>query len=121
MKKIFITGAGSGLGKEAAIALAKRGHKVYASVHYKNQIKPIIEIAKAENLNIDVFKLDVLIPEERELILNYDIDVFISNAAIGDSGSVADINIERIENVFNTNVFRKSTYDSISFKKYNIK
>ncbi len=29
MKKVFITGAGSGLGKEAAICLAKRGHIVY--------------------------------------------------------------------------------------------
>ncbi len=105
MKNIFITGAGSGLGKSAAILLARRGHKVYASVHYEDQINSIKEIANSENLNIEVFKLDILQKEERELILNYNIDVFISNAAIGDSGSVADVNIERIKNVFETNVF----------------
>ena len=93
------------LGKSAAILLARRGHKVYASVHYEDQINSIKEIANSENLNIEVFKLDILQKEERELILNYNIDVFISNAAIGDSGSVADVNIERIKNVFETNVF----------------
>ncbi len=105
MKKVFITGAGSGLGKKAAIALARRGHIIYASVHYSSQIESLTEIAKKENLQLHAFKLDVLIPEERNLILNYDIDVFISNAAIGNSGSVADINIEKIEEVFDTNVF----------------
>ena len=105
MKKVFITGAGSGLGYQAAISLARRGHTVYASVHYENQINSLIEISNRENLNLIVFKLDVLIPKERELILNYDIDVFISNAAIGNSGSVSDISIYKVESVFNTNIF----------------
>lgn len=48
-QKIFITGAGSGLGKIAAIELARRGHKVYASVQYESQISSINLIAKAEN------------------------------------------------------------------------
>lgn len=104
-KKVFITGAGSGLGKEVAIALARRGHIVYASVQYENQIEEILRLSRKENLNLHAFKLDILIPEERNLILNYDIDVFISNAAIGDSGSVADIDIEKIKEVFDTNVF----------------
>lgn len=105
MKKIFITGAGSGLGKESAITLARRGHIVYASVHYEEQLHSLLEIAKKENLKLIPFKLDILIPKERELILNYDIDVFISNAAIGNSGSVADIPLYNIETVFNTNIF----------------
>lgn len=105
MKKIFITGAGSGLGKEAAIKLARRGHTVYASVHYSNQIDSLLEIAKRENLKLSAIKLDILVPENRKLILDYDIDVFISNAAIGNSGSVADIDIKKIKETFDTNVF----------------
>lgn len=104
-KKIFITGAGSGLGKEAAIELAKRGHIVYASTHYENQVGQLQEIAKKENINLKAFKLDILEEKDREQIKNYDIDVFIANSAIGDSGSVAEVDIERIEKVFNTNVF----------------
>lgn len=105
MKKIFITGAGSGLGKEAAISLARRGHIVYASVHYSNQIEELKKIAQEEKLSLEVFKLNILIKEERELISKYDIDVFISNAAIGNSGSVADIPISKISEVFDTNIF----------------
>lgn len=105
IKKVFITGAGSGLGKDAAIALARRGHIVYASVHYTSQIDALVEIAEKEKLSLHVFYLNVLEPESQKVILDYDIDVFISNAAIGDSGSVAEINIQRIKDVFDTNIF----------------
>lgn len=105
LKKVFLTGAGSGLGKEAAIALARRGHTVYASVQYRNQIEPLLSISNKEQLDLQVFQLDILNENDRQKLLSYDIDVFISNAAIGDSGSVAEINIERIISVFNTNVF----------------
>lgn len=105
MKKVFITGAGSGLGKEAAIMLARRGHEVVATTHYENQVEPLQEIAKSEDIKLEVFKLDILEEKDREKILEHDIDVFIMNSAIGDSGSVADINIDRIQKVFETNVF----------------
>ncbi len=117
MGKIFITGAGSGLGKEASLQLARRGHIVYASVHYENQIEPLCKIAQNENLKLKVFKLDVLNSNDRELILNYNIDTFINNTAIGDSGSVADIQIERIEKVFNTNVFANLHMIQLAIKK----
>ena len=104
-QKIFITGAGSGLGKMAALALARRGHTVYASVQYENQINSITAIAQEENLDLICIKLDILLEADRQLILDYDIDVFIANSAIGDSGSVAEIDINKIKNVFETNVF----------------
>lgn len=104
-KNVLITGAGSGLGKEAAILLARRGHFVMAAVYYENQIEDLRKTAEEENLKMEVFQLDILIPEERKKILSYPIDVFIANAAIGDSGSVADIAISRIRNVFETNIF----------------
>lgn len=105
LKKVFITGSGSGLGKEAAISLAKRGHTVYASVQYESEIKDLQDIAKSNDINLIAFKLDILNEADRNTILNYDFDTFISNAAIGNSGSVADIPVDFIEDVFNTNVF----------------
>lgn len=106
-KKVFITGSGSGLGKEVAIALARRGHTVYASVQYKDQIDDLKHIAIKENIPLICFQLDILKKEDRNLLLNYDIDVFISNAAIGDSGSISEISIDRIRKVFETNIFCK--------------
>lgn len=105
IKKVFITGAGSGLGKEAALALARRGHIVYASVHYFTEIAPMEEIAIKENLSLFCFCLDLLKEENRYLILQYDIDVLICNAAIGSSGSVCEVPISQIEKVFETNIF----------------
>ncbi|MDD2628179.1 MAG: SDR family NAD(P)-dependent oxidoreductase [Clostridia bacterium] len=108
---------GSGLGKEAAIALAKRGHKVYATVHYEEEIEKLSNYAKENNLDMEVFKLDILLEEDRNLVLNYDIDTFIANAAIGDSGSVAEIRIDRIKNVFETNVFANIELSQLVIKR----
>ena len=102
---VLITGAGSGLGKAAAIAIAKKGHKVIATVLYEEQIKDIECIKKEENLDIEVIKLDITDEEQRKQVLEYDIDVYISNAAIADSGSIAEVDVKRIEDVFKVNVF----------------
>ena len=102
---VCITGSGSGLGKKAVIAIARRGHKVISTVLYEEQIRDIEKIKQEEKLDIEVIKLDVTSKEDREKILDYDIDVFISNAAIADSGSIAEVNIRRIKDVFNVNVF----------------
>ena len=104
-KKVFITGSGSGLGKQAAICLARRGHTVYASVHYENQIAELEEIASSEHLNLSAFCFDITNKKDRNLIFSYDIDVFIANAAIGDSGSVSEVPVDFIREVFETNVF----------------
>ena len=102
---VCITGAGSGLGKEAAIAIARRGHKVIATVLYEEQIQDLEKIVEKENLDIGVIKLDVTNERDREKLLDYEIDVFISNAAIADSGSIAEVDVKRIEDVFKINVF----------------
>ncbi len=61
MKKILITGAGSGLGKGTAIGLAKKGHHVIAAVHVWEQKSTLLEIIKKEKLedHLQVIKLDL--------------------------------------------------------------
>ena len=102
---VCITGAGSGLGKEATIKIAKRGHKVIACVLYQEQIKELNKVKEKHNLDIEIIKLDITNENDRNKLSKYNIDVFISNAAIADSGSIAEINIDRIKDVFNVNVF----------------
>jgi Short-chain dehydrogenases of various substrate specificities len=105
MKKILITGCGSGLGYEAAIALAKRGHYVYATTHTKEQADRLNTLNKKYNLPMESFKLDILLEDDRLQVLDIKIDVLINNAAIGDSGSVAEIDVNSYRNTFETNVF----------------
>jgi len=99
MKKkrtVFITGCGSGFGKNAALTLARRGHRVIATTRTVASAKEITIFAKGLKLNIESFKLDVTVPIDREKILDYDINVLINNAGIGESGSLAEIDVKRM-------------------------
>lgn len=116
-KKVVITGAGSGLGKEAAIMLSKRGHEVIATTQYEKQAKELNILARYSKLPITSFKLDINDKNDRELLNEIDFDVLINNAAIGDSGSIADIDVNRIEKVFETNVFSNIKVTQIALKK----
>ena len=105
-KRVFITGAGTGIGRDASIELARRGHNVIASTHYEEEARLINEYAKDKGLedNLKGIKLNVTLEEDRKKILNYDIDVLINNAAIGDSGSVMEVNVSRYRKTYETNV-----------------
>lgn len=105
MKKVLITGCGTGLGKDAAIALSSRGHYVYATTHTLEQADMLNKIAKKNHLPLKSFKLDILSANDRSLVDDLSIDVLINNAAIGDSGSVSEINVDRYRQTFETNVF----------------
>src|SRR5438445_7514191 len=100
-KTVLITGAGSGFGRGAAIELANRGHKVIAAVLNERQAAELkkaapkltvvkIDISKAK----DIAKVDKLSPE-----------VFIANAAIGQTGPLSLIPLQRLRAVFEVNVF----------------
>lgn len=105
MKSILITGCGSGLGREAAIALAKRGHFVYATTHTKAQAESLNRLNEKLSLPLKSFKLDILIREDRAKANKLDIDVLINNASIGDSGAICEIDVNKFRNTFETNVF----------------
>ena len=102
---VCITGAGSGLGREASVAIAKRNHKVIACVLYDDQIEVLEKIKDENNLDMEIIKFDVTDENDRNKLLNYDIDVFISNSALADSGSIAEIDVKRVEDIFKVNVF----------------
>jgi NAD(P)-dependent dehydrogenase (short-subunit alcohol dehydrogenase family) len=100
-RTVLITGAGSGFGRMAASQLAARGHKVIAGVLNDEQKA---ELAKAEP-KLTVVKLDVTKPEDVASVDRYDFDVFIANAAIGQTGPLSLIPLERLRAVFEVNVF----------------
>jgi short-subunit dehydrogenase len=104
-KTILITGAGTGIGRDAALALAMRGHHVYATTQNAAQADALI--AQAHNLRValEVFKLDITQAEDRKLVLPLNLDVLINNAGIGESGSLAEVDVDRIRHVFEVNVF----------------
>jgi short-subunit dehydrogenase len=104
-KTILITGAGTGIGRDAATALATRGHHVIATTFSEEQAAELLTYAASKALPLDVFKLDITNAADRELVLPLQIDVLINNAGIGESGSLAEVDVDRIRQVFEVNVF----------------
>jgi len=107
MKKIMITGAGSGLGKGTAIGLAKKGHHVIAGVQVWEQKSKLLEEIKKHKLedHIKIIKLDILNDLDCHSALDCDIDILVNNAGIGHSGPVGEMPVGLIREVMETNVF----------------
>lgn len=107
MKKILITGAGSGLGKGTAIGLAKKGHFVIAAVQVWEQKSALLEIIKKEKLedHLKIIKLDLFDELDCQHAQSYDIDILVNNAGMGHSGPVGEMPVDLLRDVMETNVF----------------
>ncbi|MFG6120310.1 SDR family oxidoreductase [Thalassobacillus sp. B23F22_16] len=117
-KTIFITGAGSGLGKGTAIGLAKKCHHVIAAVEIISQITSLREAASEAGVELEVIKLDIKNKRDQELINEYDYDIFVANAAIGEGGPIAEVPVDRVRDIFETNVFSTLENAQIAAKKF---
>jgi short-subunit dehydrogenase len=104
-KTILITGAGTGIGRDAAFALAKRGHSVVATTIDNAQADALRTECRSRQQPMNVFKLDITSAVDRTQVASLAIDVLINNAAIGDSGSLAEVDVDRIRRTFEVNVF----------------
>lgn len=120
-KTILITGAGTGIGKDTALALAKRGHKVIATTETEEQSLALQKETASLNLEIMVYKLDITNETDRKKIENHDLDVLINNAGIGESGSLAEIDMNKVRHNFEVNVFSSFEITQLALKKMFIK
>lgn len=117
-KVIMITGAGSGLGKGAALGLAKNGHKVIAGVEIWPQVTALREEATKEGIELEVIKLDMLSEIDRQNAYKYDIDILVNNAGVGETGPISEIPVKLIRNVFEVNVFCALEFTQPFAKKF---
>lgn len=99
-KSVLITGAGSGFGKGAALALAARGHHVIATTETGEQAAALA----AEAPQLQVEKIDITTADV-DRATGWTIDVLVNNAGAGQTGPMADVPIERLRRLFEVNVF----------------
>ena len=105
-KKVWITGASSGIGRELSLKFAANGWKVAASARRENLLKNLNEL----NKNIEAFPLDITnnknVKDTFKKILEKfgELDVCIFNSGIY-SRNEEKINIDTIKKVFETNFF----------------
>jgi len=112
MEKIaVVTGSSSGIGFETALALAREGYYTYATMRDTKKGNPIKEIAKKENLNLEVLELDVDNDQTVQAAINKilkeknRIDVLVNNAGYALFGCLEDLSMEELKAQFETNFF----------------
>ena len=104
-KTILITGAGTGIGRDTAFALAARGHRVIAATFNEAQANALRAECRTRRLVLEVIQLDITSATDREKVLAFELDVLVNNAGIGQSGSLAEVDVDLIRKTFEVNVF----------------
>ena len=112
MEKVaVVTGSSSGIGYETSLALARDGFYTFATVRNPKKAEKILQVAKKENLNIEIIELDVddeksiSIAIEKILSKKHRIDVLVNSAGWGLFGSVEDVSMKDFRAQFETNFF----------------
>ena len=111
MKSVIITGTSKGIGLDTAVAFARGGYKVYATMRNPEKAEAFKQIIKKENLNISISKMDVnddnSVKNGFKDIYNENgfIDVLVNNAGIERHGSIEEMDMNDIKNIMDTNYF----------------
>ena len=110
-KTAIVTGCSSGIGFETALALAREGYYTYATMRDISKGNLIKEIARKENLKLEVLELDVDKNETVQSAINKimkernSIDVLVNNAGYGLFGCLEDLSMDELKAQFETNFF----------------
>lgn len=102
---ILITGASSGIGYEAAVLLAKQGHKVYAAARRVERMEPLRE------MGVVPVRLDVTDESSIEACIQTiigaegRIDVLVNNAGYGYLGAIENVPMAEARRQLEVNLF----------------
>ncbi len=104
-KVILITGASSGIGYDAALGLAKRGHRVYGAARRVEKMAPLKESGVVP-VRMDVTDEEsVVAGVKRVLEAEGRIDVLINNAGFGYLGAIENVPLEEARKQLDVNLF----------------
>ena len=111
MTSVLITGASKGIGYETALAFARAGHSVLATMRSPARSPQLAEVAARENLPIAISSMDVDSDESVAQGINSihrahgPVDVLVNNAGIERAGSIEELPLQEFRAVMETNYF----------------
>lgn len=111
MATVLITGTSKGIGFESALAFARAGHTVLATMRNPSRSPALAEIAATEKLPIEVSRLDVdsdaSVGDGIAGLLSAHpaIDILVNNAGVECVGSVEEQPLSQFRAVMETNYF----------------
>ncbi|BDD10318.1 ketoreductase [Fulvitalea axinellae] len=103
---VIITGGSGGIGRETAIAFAKKNHKVLITGRNEERLKQVADT----NPNIHYMVADSADTSSAEAIVGEavalwgKIDVLVNNVGAGLTSKIEDITAEGVSNVFSVNI-----------------
>jgi NAD(P)-dependent dehydrogenase (short-subunit alcohol dehydrogenase family) len=106
----LVTGTSSGIGQATAIALARRGHKVYAAMRNLGASRDLLRAA-GEGLSIAPIEMDVdqndSVSQAIGSLLEAEgrVDILVNNAGVGVGGAIEETPLEEFRRAMETNFF----------------
>jgi short-subunit dehydrogenase len=106
-KSVVITGASSGIGKAAALEMARRGARVVLAARRTEQLETVAAACRALGVEATAVATDVTRPEDcRRLIASAGhVDVLVNNAGFGIFDTIAEANDDDLRSMMDTNYF----------------
>jgi NAD(P)-dependent dehydrogenase (short-subunit alcohol dehydrogenase family) len=107
MKTVLITGTNKGIGLETALAFARAGYKVFATMRSPENAAALKQIISAESLAISISAMDVDSDESVKKAIGAigPVDVQVNNAGIERHGSIEELSMTDFKSVMETNYF----------------
>ncbi len=111
MSTILVTGASRGIGLATALAFARAGHQVAATMRNPAAAPELARAAAAEKLALSVFTMDVNDDDSVQQAVRRieaelgPVEVLVNNAGIERTGSVEEMPVSAFREVMETNCF----------------
>lgn len=104
--KALITGASSGIGRDIARELSKKGYDLVLVSRDEKKLNKVKEELEKENIKIETISTDLSIEENcKEIHKNVkNVDILVNNAGFGDCGNFTKTNLEKELNMIKTNI-----------------
>lgn len=109
MKSMIVTGAGSGLGKEISLLLAKKSFHLILTGRKSVKLMAVKKEIEASGGNADILELDVSNEDNATRQINilckqFDVYGLVNNAGVGHFGPIVELNSMEIKEMIETNV-----------------
>jgi len=111
MKSVLITGTSKGIGYETALAFARAGYRVHATMRNPSKSPALAEMAAKEELQVTISAMDVdyddSVSQGVAAIQSHHgpIDVLVNNAGVERAGSIEEQSIDDFRATMETNYF----------------
>lgn len=108
---VLITGATSGIGRSAALAMARAGYRVFGTGRRMGALEALA--VEDRDLSLETFPLDITsersirraVDEVDRLTDGYGLDILVNNAGYGQFGPIEKVTDVDVREQFETNVF----------------